>query len=197
MRIMVSGFSTPAFSPFVSHAYTVDNDTGLYVYRTQPAIARSTRPNPPGHRRPRGAIYGESLNSDIDMESHTGPLPRGHLSFYRQIIPPTDCIAFRARLDNEGTAQERAVLGTAGTEAVYIWDLDDPSRVEKIPIAETDRQRIQVRRLRDGGVFTTLTRSTSSLTRITSSSARPSLCGYTRGARRGNSSPSLPRNVKC
>lgn len=78
------------------------------------------------------------------MRTHTGDLPRGHLAFYRRIMPPTDCIAFRARLDHEGTERERAVLGTAGEEAVFIWDLDDTEYVERIDILPEHQRRIQV-----------------------------------------------------
>ena len=120
-----------------------DDDTGLYVYRTQQAISRSAHPNPPS-RRPHGALYGESISTDIDMTTHTGRLPRGHVAYYRHIIPPTDCIAFRARVDNLGKPNERAVLGTAGEEGVYLWDLEDQERVERIMIPLEQRQRIQV-----------------------------------------------------
>lgn len=121
-------------------------DSGLYVYRTENAIKRSSRSTPPASRRPRGAEWGISSRG-INMAEHAGPLPRGHLAFYRQIIPPTTCRAFRARIDRAGTPEERAVLGTAGIEAVYLYDLDDPSLVETIPLESSERIRLQVGRL--------------------------------------------------
>jgi hypothetical protein len=45
----------------------------------------------------------------------------------------------------EVEGKERAVLGTAGEEAVYIWDLDEEGRVETIPTGLT-KERIQVSR---------------------------------------------------
>lgn len=36
------------------------------------------------------------------------------------------------------------MLGTAGEEAVYLWDLEEEGKVEVIRFKEEDRQRIQV-----------------------------------------------------
>ena len=117
------------------------------------------------------------------MRTHTGVLPRGHLSFFRRIMPPTDCIAFRARLDHEGTDLERAVLGTAGEEAVYIWDLDDEDYVERIDISPEQQRRIQVSCLRSMA-FSELTSSTSNSTKTMCFCAQSSRCTSTRGKQR-------------
>lgn len=103
------------------------------------------------HPPPKVETHPPSVRS---RHSHTHPnwratnppstFPRGHLSYYRTIKPPTSCIAFRARVDYEGEEGERAVLGTAGEEAVYLWDLDEVGRVEVIRIKEEDRCPIQV-----------------------------------------------------
>jgi hypothetical protein len=53
----------------------------------------------------------------------------------RTIKPPTACDAFRVRVDHEDDeGLERPLLGTAGEEAMYLWDLEDESRVETIKV---------------------------------------------------------------
>ncbi|WVQ93502.1 hypothetical protein IAU59_000576 [Kwoniella sp. CBS 9459] len=69
------------------------------------------------------------------------PPPRGHLTYYRTIRPPTECFAFRARVDKEDTEDERAVLGTAGAQGAYIFDLEDENRVERYAFTESDRSQ--------------------------------------------------------
>lgn len=113
----------------------------LEVWRTQHAINRSSHKTPIGE---------SSLSSTVKSHTHSGfnkstvPLPRGHLAFYRKIVPPTPCIAFRARVDYEDVeGKERAVLASAGEEAIYIWDLDEEGSVETIPTG-LNKERIQV-----------------------------------------------------
>ena len=90
----------------------------------------------------------------FNPRTHTGPLPKGHLAYYRTINPPTPCRAFRARVDHEGQlGKARAVLGTAGQEAAYIWDLDEEGKVETIEFGRTI----------DIGVCTLMTTITDSL----------------------------------
>ncbi|ORX34848.1 hypothetical protein BD324DRAFT_635358 [Kockovaella imperatae] len=113
----------------------------LQVYRTQSAINRSNHPTPAPNQRPRltaSAVGSPGFNG----KTWARALPRGHLLYYRTISPPTECHAFRARVDREGQ-KERAVLATAGSEALYIWDLDDASRVERISIPQGQRHSVQ------------------------------------------------------
>lgn len=42
------------------------------------------------------------------------------------------------------------MLGTASAEAVYLWDLDDSTKSETIPIEDRDQSRIQVSLERHG-----------------------------------------------
>jgi hypothetical protein len=112
----------------------------LQVYRTRQAIARSANKWTLHQTIPRVAASSISAinptwnpssviiptqNFDIDANQSRPQIPRGALAFYREIFPPTECRAYRARLDDEGTERERAMLGAAGPEAVYIWDLDE------------------------------------------------------------------------
>lgn len=114
-------------------------DLTLQVYRTQPAISRSSHPSP-SCPLPREAASSLSHThptwkpQSTHTTSETEALPRGHLAFYRKITPPTACRAFRARVDREVTDQERVMLGTAGEEGVYLWDLDDETRKEVVEI---------------------------------------------------------------
>lgn len=113
-------------------------DGRLYVYRTKPSLARSNHPSPARNRVPRDALPCEATSGTQD--------DRGSLEFYRLIIPPTWCRAFRARVDYEGTPDERAVLCTAGSAGVFVWDLDDVNRVDTIPFDPTDHTDINVSR---------------------------------------------------
>ena len=117
------------------------SDFALEVWRTQNAVNRS-------------ANKGLNNKSDLcdTVHSHTGPsfdkttqpLPKGHLGFYRKIDPPTPCVAFRARVDQEDVeGKERALLATAGSQAVYIWDLEEGELVETIR-TDLSGDRIQV-----------------------------------------------------
>ncbi|OCF40071.1 hypothetical protein I317_06146 [Kwoniella heveanensis CBS 569] len=72
------------------------------------------------------------------------PPPRGHLTYYRTIRPPTECFAFRARVDRADTDDERAVLGTAGAQGAYIFDLEDESKVERYTFTEPETRRPNV-----------------------------------------------------
>jgi hypothetical protein len=73
------------------------------------------------------------------------------LGYYRKISPATPYIAFKAGIDNAGIeGEERAVLATAGEEAVYIWDLEEEGRVETIRTDLTG-DRIQVCQLPSPG----------------------------------------------
>ncbi|ORY29786.1 hypothetical protein BCR39DRAFT_162382 [Naematelia encephala] len=119
-----------------------DTPFTVQVYRTQAAIQRSS--HPPPKEKTAVALSSQSLThfSWRPNQDDTTPLPRGHLSFYRTIQPPTACIAFRARVDYEGIeGKERAVLATAGDEAIYIWDLDDEKKVEVIQVPQEHRLR--------------------------------------------------------
>lgn len=84
-------------------------------------------------------------HTHASFNAKTDPLPRGHLRFYRKITPPTLCNAFRARVDHEDIeGKERAVLATAGPEAIYIWDLDEEGKVETVKVDIDDGERISV-----------------------------------------------------
>lgn len=119
----------------------ITSEFALEVWRTQQAIGRSTRKTTSAESPLSATLYS---HTHPDFTKKTRPLPRGHLAFYRRIVPSTPCIAFRARVDYPGEeGKERAVLGTAGQEAVYIWDLDEEGRVETIPTGLSE-ERIQV-----------------------------------------------------
>lgn len=76
-------------------------------------------------------ILRESPSSE-EFKQSPPFLPDGGLAFYRQVTPPTPCHAFRARLDGEGTKDERVILGTAGQEAVYLWDVEDENQEPEV-----------------------------------------------------------------
>ena len=124
-----------------------DADFALEVYRTHSAITRSSRPTPPPAKRSNLSRTSHSLSNPTyrpDQPSSV-KLARGHLAYYRTIAPPTPCIAFRARVDYEDEeGKEKAVLGTAGAEAAYLWDLEDESKVETIKLGPEIQGRIQV-----------------------------------------------------
>ncbi|WVR03739.1 hypothetical protein IAU60_000734 [Kwoniella sp. DSM 27419] len=62
--------------------------------------------------------------------------PRGHLTYYRTIHPSTECFAFRARVDEQGTeGEERVVLATAGAKFAYVYDLADGTCIERYQLA--------------------------------------------------------------
>ncbi len=107
------------------------------MYRTQAAITRSNHPTPSPLKRSRLSRTARSHThpSFHPDQPSTSKLPRGHLAYYRTIKPPTACNAFRVRADHEDEeGLERPVLGTAGEEAMYLWDLEDGSRVETIKV---------------------------------------------------------------
>lgn len=115
-------------------------DFALEVWRTQQAINRSSNKSSTDESPLSSTVYS---HTDRSFTKKTESLPRGHLGFYRKISPPTPCIAFRARVDNEDVeGKERALLATAGEEAVYVWDLDDEGSLETIRIDLTG-DRIQ------------------------------------------------------
>ena len=68
---------------------------------------------------------------------------RGHFTYFRTIQPPT-CIAFRARIDQEGTSRERAVLATAGPTAICLWDLETGRNVFTAELQQESETRIKV-----------------------------------------------------
>lgn len=107
------------------------------MYRTQSAINLSVNPTPPPKKRSaisRTAWSSISSSYRADQPSDI-KLPRGHLAYYRTIIPPKPCRAFRARVDREDQeGQESVVLAAAGTKAIYLWDLEDEKGVETIEV---------------------------------------------------------------
>jgi hypothetical protein len=114
---------------------------GLEVWRTQHAITRSSNKGVNDTSPLCSTVYS---HTDRSFTKKTQKLPKGHLGFYRKITPPTPCIAFRARIDHEDVqGKERALLATAGEQAVYIWDLDDEESLETIRTDLTG-DRIQV-----------------------------------------------------
>lgn len=140
-----------AVGPHTRIRLTKPGEQTFHVYRTQAAVDRSSHPPPPPSARPEmsykyvGSMIDPHYEPKEDWAQTGRKLSRGHLSWYRAITPPTECVAFRARVDHKGVpGKERAVLATAGEEGVYLWDLDEPDRVESIPIKPQNQAKIQV-----------------------------------------------------
>ncbi|WWD16419.1 hypothetical protein CI109_100845 [Kwoniella shandongensis] len=140
--------------------FNIGHDHRLEVHLTPTAVRRlppSLRQNLPAsrHSLTRNTGYSFTQQAEYTAPSSSSssstasqpsqppaPPPRGHLTYFRTIRPPTDCLAFRARIDKENVeGQARAVLGTAGEEAVYIWDLEDEGRMETYHIPPHQRER--------------------------------------------------------
>ena len=117
------------------------SDFALEVWRTQNAVDRSSDKELNNKSNLCDTVHSHIHSS---FNKTTQPLPKGHLGFYKKIDPPTPCIAFRARIDQEDVeGKERALLATAGSQAVYIWDLEEGEIVETIRTDLTG-DRIQV-----------------------------------------------------
>jgi hypothetical protein len=117
------------------------SDFALEVWRTQNAVDRSSDKKLNNKSDLCDTVHSHTHSS---FNKTTQPLPKGHLAFYKKIDPPTPCIAFRARIDQENVeGKERALLATAGSQAVYIWDLEEGEIVETIRTDLTG-DRIQV-----------------------------------------------------
>ncbi|WVO14733.1 hypothetical protein L204_102371 [Cryptococcus depauperatus] len=109
------------------------------VHLTPPAVQRLT----PNQRRAlpladESEMYGSGYSHTLGIRwerkaSSNDVPPRGHLTYYKTIRPPTDCWAFRARVDRECQEEERPVVGLAGEQAIYIYGLADGG-LESIPI---------------------------------------------------------------
>ena len=119
-------------------------DFALEVWRTQNAVNRSPDKQLNDKSELCDTVHSHTHSS---FNKTTHPLPKGHLGFYRKIDPPTPCVAFRARIDQEDVeGKERALLATAGSQAVYIWDLEEGELIETIRTDLTG-DRIQVSQL--------------------------------------------------
>ena len=119
----------------------------LEVWRNRHALARSSHPEPFGQKLAdhRPMMAEELLTSHNDPASAAinvrfvpakPPLTRGNLAFYRHIMPPERCRAFRARVDFKGTPEERSVICMAGDRGVFIYDLEEGSLVQHIKTHE-------------------------------------------------------------
>lgn len=78
-------------------------------------------------------------------EDPDSPLPRGHYAHFRTLSPPTSCIAFRLHVDAADSNSPRAVLASAGSEAIYIWHLEEDQPMEAITRGWPDVGRPNVR----------------------------------------------------
>ncbi|ODN87138.1 hypothetical protein L198_07140 [Cryptococcus wingfieldii CBS 7118] len=119
--------------------YLIFNIENHYeVHLTPPALARLS-PEKKG-RIPNveeSATYGDgwSHTKKRPWQLQDGETLRGHLTYYRSISTPTDCFAFRARTDREGTDKERPVVGFAGATHAYIYGLANDGYVESYSFA--------------------------------------------------------------
>ncbi|ODO04923.1 hypothetical protein I350_05533 [Cryptococcus amylolentus CBS 6273] len=108
------------------------------IHLTPPALARLSPEEK--ERIPNveeSATYGEgwSHTEKRPWQLQDGETLRGHLTYYRSISTPTDCFAFRARTNREGTDKERPVVGFAGATHAYIYDLANDGYVESYSLA--------------------------------------------------------------
>ncbi len=114
-----------------------DDGPRLQVMRNRQAIELSAYPSPengiPRVARP----HIKALNGRYMTTAAVSPNLPELLRWYKALTPPTPCRAFRARTD-ERTG--RAMLATAGIEAIYLWDLDEGS-YEAIPITDDDQDQ--------------------------------------------------------
>ncbi|KAK8861662.1 hypothetical protein IAR55_002485 [Kwoniella newhampshirensis] len=142
--------------------FNIGHDHRLEVHLTPSAVRRLPPhlQSLPSSRRSLTYDRGYSFTTQAEYTTPTSPSsasdtpPRGHLTYFRTIRPPTNCLAFRARVDHEDVEEDaRVVLGTAGEEAVYIWDLEDKGKVETYPIPESQRERPNYIEFDDDFVF--------------------------------------------
>ncbi|WVF65873.1 hypothetical protein IAT40_000610 [Kwoniella sp. CBS 6097] len=129
--------------------FNIGNDHVHEVHVTPSAYARLSPTKkaslPPFNR----SLTHNTAYSFTPSDDYTPPRPsadnptppRGHLTYYRTIRPPTECFAFRARVDKADTEGERAVLGTAGAQGAYIFDLEDGSKMERYAFTEPETRR--------------------------------------------------------
>ncbi|WVQ77400.1 hypothetical protein IAR50_007085 [Cryptococcus sp. DSM 104548] len=109
------------------------------VHLTPPAFARLSeeeRQRLPDASQSETSGYGWSQFGGLIWNTKPGEVPRGHLTFYRTIHTPSDCFAFRARTDREGTDEERPMVGFAGPTHAYIYSLADENYVETYSFAD-------------------------------------------------------------
>nr|ODN85592.1 hypothetical protein L203_04842 [Cryptococcus depauperatus CBS 7841] len=96
------------------------------VHLTPPAVQRLT----PNQRRAlpladESEMYGSGYSHTLGIRWERKALsddipPRGHLTYYKTIRPPTDCWAFRARVDRECQEEERPVYIEFDDDHVFI-----------------------------------------------------------------------------
>jgi hypothetical protein len=121
-------------------------DSSLMIYHTQSAIARSINPSTaPMQHSALIHTVGSNAHSGYEPSRISERLPRGHLTFYRMIQPPSKCMAYKIRLDPGGVdGQAGVVLVFAAREAIYIWGLVDENERQVIPIEPGDRCDVEV-----------------------------------------------------
>ncbi|KAL7424670.1 hypothetical protein Q5752_000354 [Cryptotrichosporon argae] len=119
-----------------NHEAGGNHDSVLQVWRTQTAIDRSTRAAD-GEPELRCVAFVDGAWTATTPDA-ASPLPKGHLAYFRTLVPPTSCNAFRARVDREFQDGERAVVATAGSDAAYVWDLETGQLLENYGFEEIE-----------------------------------------------------------
>lgn len=109
---------------------TVDN-TALEVWRTGEARARGSLPKV--GQSPLSATAVSFTHPKVFCPNRPdGPLPRGHLEHYQTLQPPSRCLAFRLHVDKADTADAKAVVAACGSNAIYIWHLEEDKPMQRI-----------------------------------------------------------------
>ena len=128
-------WASTSMTTMVSHLWknrrlTVDN-TALEVWRTGEARARDSLPKV--GQSPLSATAVSFTHPKVFCPNRPdGPLPRGHLAHYQTLQPPSRCLAFRLHVDKADTPDAKAVVAACGSNAIYIWHLEEDKPMQRI-----------------------------------------------------------------